>query len=1474
MKVLVINCGSSSLKYQLIDTESEDVLAKGLCERIGIDGRLTHTKSGSDKVTKSFTVNKQPTPTIGDAVYRDGYATVKISGEGEIHYTLDGSKPTKSSPKYKEPIKFNKKSSSCTIKAISAKWGCANSDVAENYQDISVPDAPSITLTTKDKVAQGKTVSVSWQPTERAISYTAIMYRGGKEVKRVTTKKTMASFLLADKSDTENFEYKIKVFASNLMGDSAASNQVTVWGMHPVKVTFVDRIIRSGELTEEKLSEVKQNISDHYKKANKEDDGQDAEQDDGQDAGATIENNILSVQKVKYDEYPSKPVTPSKHGFTFAGWTAGLYEPATKDKTVYGEFEINYYTVEFYNSYYEGEAPNVRERIERIGKAQKIMYAGCAVPPTTGFYIPQGYAMSGWDVDNRESNCFDFNYVDGKMKLYTSYVWENPDLPATVDIASVRREENCLSYTVKLTCHNSNVNTQARAIVTLYTKDGRAVYTQVADLSMAEFKPGESVDKIMQLNYENLISKVSAVLVGVKDDMTRGAVSKMVFRESEDIEFPNIDDYYWDEWSDWQTDKVTDSDMCQVQQKKQYRYSKKLTKESSSSTLSGWTLESKKITSYGSKQGPVYSNPSGNGRKVTSEQYVKSSNYKNVYKYYRIADSKHALWGSSKVGDYANRYNYKFDSPLQLKPGKQYSYYYPCDCSTLTSIGDWYHTVYSVDYLGEKYPEKVKVSDNYATRWYYQEPVYTYYFWKQGDWSSWSDTKVDGDWNEERTMYRYREKKRKYGGYNPNNDYKLQEQNVYTDTVEGSLNGAEQVYVPENEITQEMDVIAGPYYKMDSGDYILVSDSKETVTKKRYGRYTNGAYGMPCKELAEELYGGEWQLDYSDWMREDEIDASVTRSEFTCDNPEHNHLRYSEEENGTYYWDMYEINGESYCFEETREMEDEITYTDSKKYYLVSKDFSGKTATILVYKETNSDPTQEQLEYVYQTTILADNKYSFGINTKEMLDYKKTGNFIVALSLEGSQRLVNVKTIEAKRPEYTVNFHTGDMEKVRYRYGRYKKGNDIAACVDEDNFDEWQIEYTPWLEEPATEVIANAVTCSNTEHSHNGGTVGNPYSWNGYVIDGETYYFEEVADIIQTEKVSENGSIDVNSVEIPQREGYRFVKWDKSVINITENMDVDAVWVPETYAVVFVDYENQKTVLEELQFGDKITPLEVEPVEGKIFKGWSNEMYYVSSEDLDEETYDIVDGPYILTDNGYVLKSAYTEEIPVDTTEYYRVLAQYIRQEEKNRKEYTFIEEPYYLINGEYVPIGENDEDEYETENKVKYCKISESESLYVDGNTVIEAVWVPVTYSVKFVDLEDNVISTQTVMHGDSATPPEGITANGVQYTWDLAGDEWWNVTKDMVIRPFDPTPSTVAPPVLDASLDDVGGTFYASLSAADEDSTIYYSYYDEITEEIAKKYAERKLIESEYEDEHEHGEGGVSLFGIKLFDEEEDET
>ncbi len=54
MNVLVINCGSSSLKYQLIDSVSENVLAKGLCERIGIDGRLVYQPAGWDKIKTDY----------------------------------------------------------------------------------------------------------------------------------------------------------------------------------------------------------------------------------------------------------------------------------------------------------------------------------------------------------------------------------------------------------------------------------------------------------------------------------------------------------------------------------------------------------------------------------------------------------------------------------------------------------------------------------------------------------------------------------------------------------------------------------------------------------------------------------------------------------------------------------------------------------------------------------------------------------------------------------------------------------------------------------------------------------------------------------------------------------------------------------------------------------------------------------------------------------------------------------------------------------------------------------------------------------------------------------------------------------------------------------------------------------------------------------------------------------------------------
>ena len=75
MNVLIINAGSSSLKYQLMDPETGAVSAKGLCERIGIDGRLNHSKTGCDKVVKDI-----PMPTHSEAIA----ATLEILQDPEV----------------------------------------------------------------------------------------------------------------------------------------------------------------------------------------------------------------------------------------------------------------------------------------------------------------------------------------------------------------------------------------------------------------------------------------------------------------------------------------------------------------------------------------------------------------------------------------------------------------------------------------------------------------------------------------------------------------------------------------------------------------------------------------------------------------------------------------------------------------------------------------------------------------------------------------------------------------------------------------------------------------------------------------------------------------------------------------------------------------------------------------------------------------------------------------------------------------------------------------------------------------------------------------------------------------------------------------------------------------------------------------------------------------------------------------------
>ncbi len=93
MKVLVINAGSSSLKYQLIEMDTEQLIAKGLCERIGVDGAITHTVEGGARIEKQvpFPTHKEAfmevikVMTEGEGKVIDSMADIKAIGHRVLH---------------------------------------------------------------------------------------------------------------------------------------------------------------------------------------------------------------------------------------------------------------------------------------------------------------------------------------------------------------------------------------------------------------------------------------------------------------------------------------------------------------------------------------------------------------------------------------------------------------------------------------------------------------------------------------------------------------------------------------------------------------------------------------------------------------------------------------------------------------------------------------------------------------------------------------------------------------------------------------------------------------------------------------------------------------------------------------------------------------------------------------------------------------------------------------------------------------------------------------------------------------------------------------------------------------------------------------------------------------------------------------------------------------------------------------------
>lgn len=195
------------------------------------------------------------------------------------------------------------------------------------------------------------------------------------------------------------------------------------------------------------------------------------------------------------------------------------------------------------------------------------------------------------------------------------------------------------------------------------------------------------------------------------------------------------------ELSDWVLESELPEDAQVVNTKYSFTHRYYAENSSASKDGDGWTLYDTKRTSWGATQGPVYSNPSNGSRYVWSESYV--SSYKTMYHYYRYASVNRDYGGDSAASPYGDCIYYR-----EISLDYELSYLGTLGANYSNPNGNWW-------WKCGNYTTSEPAS--YGTRWYYQEPVYTYYFYQ--DVEEEADSCPDGDeYTNIQTWIQYRAK--------------------------------------------------------------------------------------------------------------------------------------------------------------------------------------------------------------------------------------------------------------------------------------------------------------------------------------------------------------------------------------------------------------------------------------------------------------------------------------------------------------------------------------------------------------------------------------------------------------------------------------------------------------------------------------------------------------------------------------------
>ena len=303
----------------------------------------------------------------------------------------------------------------------------------------------------------------------------------------------------------------------------------------------------------------------------------------------------------------------------------------------------------------------------------------------------------------------------------------------------------------------------------------------------------------------------------------------------------------------------------------------------------------------------------------------------------------------------------------------------------------------------------------------------------------------------------------------------------------------------------------------------------------------------------------------------------------------------------------------------------------------VKEDLNGKLATIMVYKGKNSDPNEDQIQFVGQTTIGKDNAYEFDVIPKTD-PTPLTGDFTVCLGVQGSTGLINVDTIRYKRQMFTVTFIGDDGKEIsKQDVEEGANAKTPAAPKKDGNI------FTGWSD-----------TATNVQENMTITAIYEPLAYSVAYVDGangvvsfENYHYGDK----------------LTPPEDPTADGKIFKGWDcilDGKDTVTENMVANAVYEAESYTVEFVDDKDKVVSSQKVEYGQTATPPTGLDIAGKDFLGWSTaEEWWFVTKDMTVKPVlgclETVDAPSYYAVPGEASVAMYLETATEDAKIYYTI---------------------------------------------------------------------------------------------------------------------------------------------------------------------------------------------------------------------------